>query len=54
MVDYITNLLNFFYLLTDDLYNNNLCKKINKSNINIDFSSKSKRGDVSSNFFLII
>jgi len=54
MVDYITNLLNFFYLFTDDLIDKNLCKQISKSNINIDYASKSKRGDVSSNFFLII
>ena len=45
MVDYISNLLKFFYLFVDELEDKKLCNKINKLNINIDFASKSKRGD---------
>ncbi|PPR48914.1 MAG: Arginine--tRNA ligase [Alphaproteobacteria bacterium MarineAlpha5_Bin5] len=53
MIDYISNLLNFFYKFSDKLEKNNIVKKINKSKISIDFSSKSKQGEVSSNFYLI-
>ena len=54
MIDYISNLLNFFYYTVDFLEDQKLVNKINKSNINVDFASKSKRGDVSSNFYLIV
>ena len=53
MTDYITSLLNFFYSYADNLEKNKIGKGINKSIISIDFSSKSKQGDVSSNFYLV-
>ena len=37
MIDYISNLLNFFYKFSDKLEKNNIVKKINKSKISIDF-----------------
>ena len=54
MNDYISILLDFFYDYLDFLENKKIIKEVNRKNISIDFFSKSKRGDVSSNFYLII
>jgi len=54
MNDHISNLLSFFNQYAKDLSNKNIISKVNIKNINIDFNSKSKKGDVSSNFFLVI
>ena len=53
MIDYISFLLNFFKSFSDDLIKKNIMQPINQSKINIDYSSKVKKGDVSSNFYLI-
>lgn len=54
MNSYIQKLLNFFYDITDELLKNNLISDINKNQINIDYLSDKKLGDVASNFYLII
>ena len=54
MNDHINILLNFFKEYIKDLLTHKIISGVNKKNINIDFNSKSKQGDVSSNFFLLI
>ena len=54
MNSYIQKILNFFYDLTDELLKSNLISDINKNQINIDYLSDKKLGDVASNFYLII
>ena len=54
MNDHISKLLNFFNQYLNDLSTHKIISEVNKKNINIDYNSKSKQGDVSSNFFLII
>jgi len=54
MNDHINKLLIFFNEYLKDLLTQKIISEINKKNINIDFNSKSKQGDVSSNFFLLI
>ena len=54
MNSYINNLLNFFISFSSELYNNNIISKINYDQINIDYISKNKQGDVSTNLYLII
>ena len=54
MNDHISKLLNFFNQYLNDLSTHKIISEVNKKNINIDYNSKSKQGDVSSNFYLII
>ena len=54
MNDHISILLNFFNQYIKDLLTHKIVSEVNIKNINIDYNSKSKQGDVSSNFFLII
>ncbi len=54
MDNYIQKLLNFFYKYTDELINNNIISNINKKQISIDYLSNNKKGDIASNFYLII
>ncbi len=54
MNSYIQKILNFFYELSDELISNNIISEINKNQISIDYLSKNKKGDIASNFFLII
>ncbi len=54
MNSYIQKLLNFFYDFTDELTSNNIISEISKKQISIDFLSKNKKGDIASNFLLII
>ena len=54
MNSFIQKLLNFFYDITDELLKNNLISDINKNQINVDYLSDKKLGDVASNFYLII
>ena len=53
MSDYITELNIFFDKYFENLLSKKIIKNFNKKNINIDYLSKSKKGDVSSNFLLI-
>ncbi len=54
MNNYIQVLLNFFYEYTDELISKNVILNINKKQISIDYLSNNKKGDIASNFFLII
>ena len=54
MNNYIQILLNFFYQYSDELLSNNIISEINKKQISIDYLSKNKKGDIASNFYLII
>ena len=54
MNDHISKLLNFFNEYVKNLSLVNIISEVNKKNINIDYNSKSKQGDVSSNFFLLL
>ena len=54
MTNYINDLSNFFGKFADELYKNNIISKINKNQISIDYLSDNKKGDVASNFYLII
>ena len=54
MNDHISKLLNFFNEYLKDLSTHKIISEVNIKNINIDYNSKSKQGDVSSNFFLVI
>ena len=53
MNDLINNLLIFFEKYSNRLINENILESFDLKKINIDFFSNSKKGDVSSNFFLI-
>ena len=52
--NHISFLLNFFYSYSRKLIDDKIISNINTQNISIDFLSKSKRGDISSNFFLLV
>jgi len=54
MNDHISKLLNFFNEYLTDLSIRKIISEVNNKNISIDYNSKSKQGDVSSNFFLLI
>ena len=54
MNNYIQKLLDFFYVYTDELISNEIILDINKKQISIDFLSNNKKGDIASNYFLII
>ncbi len=54
MNSYIQILINFFYQYADELISDKIISEINKSQINIDYLSKNKKGDIASNFYLII
>ena len=54
MDNYIQELINFFYKFADDLKNERIISDIDKSQISIDYLSNNKKGDIASNFYLII
>ena len=55
MNDYINNLLNDLYIFVDNLIELSVIdKSFNKKNISIDYFSNSKKGDVSSNLYIIL
>ena len=54
MNNHIYILLNFFNEYVKDLSTLNILSEVNIKNIKVDYNSKSKKGDVSSNFFLVI
>ncbi len=54
MNNHIDYLLNFFYEFSDELIAENIISEINKKQISIDYLSKNKKGDVATNFYLII
>ena len=54
MNDHITKLLNFFNKYTNYLSTKKIISEVDNKKINIDYNSKTKQGDVSSNFFLLI
>ncbi len=54
MDNYIKNLLDFFYDFSSFLENENYISAIDKSQISIDYSSNNKKGDLATNFLLII
>ncbi len=53
MNDHISKLLVFFDNYANSLIKNNILDNFDLKNINIDYLSNAKKGDVSSNFFLI-
>jgi arginyl-tRNA synthetase len=53
MNNHIELLLNYFNKYADSCVNNNLLSDFNRQSISIDFSSKSRQGDISSNFYLV-
>ncbi len=54
MNNYIQKLLNFFYDYADELISKEYISSINKKQISIDYLSNNKKGDIATNFFLII
>ncbi len=54
MNNYIQKLLNFFYEYTDELFLKKIISEVNKKQISIDYLSNNKKGDIASNFYLII
>ena len=54
MNNHIDILHNFFISYSNNLTNKNLCEVVNSKSISIDFSSKSRQGDISSNFYLVV
>ena len=54
MNNYIQELLNFFYKYSEELLSNKVISEINKKQISVDFLSKNKKGDIASNYYLII
>ncbi|OUW95310.1 MAG: arginine--tRNA ligase [Pelagibacteraceae bacterium TMED237] len=54
MNNYIQKLLSFFYVYADELLEKQVISEINKKQISIDYLSNNKKGDIASNFFLII
>ena len=54
MNDHINKLLIFFNEYVNYLSTQKILSEVNIKNINVDYNSKSKKGDVSSNFFLVI
>ncbi len=53
MINHIEILINFFNEYTNKAIQNNLLSDFDRRSINIDFSSKSRQGDISSNFYLV-
>ena len=53
MNNHIELLLNYFNKYADNCVENKLLSNFNRKSISIDFSSKSRQGDISSNFFLV-
>ena len=53
MNNHIELLYNYFFEYADNSVENNFLSDFNKKSISIDFSSKSRRGDISSNFYLL-
>ena len=54
MNNYIQQLINFFYQYADELINENIISDVSKKQISIDYLSNNKKGDLASNFYLII
>ncbi len=55
MDDHLTNLKHNLFQIINELQNNNLINtSFEKSNISIDYSSKSKQGDVSTNILILL
>ena len=55
MNDYISTFYNDIYHIIDNLIKDNIIPKdFNIKKINVDFSSKSKRGDISTNLYIIL
>ena len=54
MNNYIQQLINFFYKYSDELINENIISDVSKKQISIDYLSNNKKGDLASNFYLII
>ena len=54
MSDIITLFENDLKILLDKLNNIQIIENVNIENISIDYSSKSKQGDLSTNIFLIL
>ncbi len=54
MNSYINKILKFLYKFSDELISKNVISEINKNQISIDYLSKNKKGDIATNFFLII
>ncbi len=54
MNSYIQKLLNFFYEYYEELLINKIITKINIRQISVDYLSNNKRGDIATNFYLII
>jgi len=53
MNNHIELLLNYFNKYADNCVENKLLSNFNRKSISIDFSSKSRQGDISSNFYLV-
>jgi len=53
MNNHIDELQYFFLKYADNAEKNNILNHISKNSISIDFSSKSRQGDISSNFYLV-
>ena len=53
MNNHIDLLFNYFNEFVDDCFKMNYLDNFNRKSISIDFSSKSRQGDVSSNFYLV-
>ncbi len=54
MNNHIKKLLDFFYEYADELISNKIILEINKKQISLDYLSNNKKGDLASNFYLII
>ena len=54
MNNYIYELSSFFFDFAVELEKTSKISSLNKKNINIDYLSANKKGDLASNFFLII
>ena len=54
MNNYIQQLTNFFFSFSEELMSKNIISEINQNQISIDYLSKNKKGDIASNFYLII
>ena len=53
MNNHIDLLFTYFYEFADTCIKNNYLENFNKKSISIDFSSKSRQGNISSNFYLV-
>ena len=54
MNNYIQKLLEFLHIYTEELFSQKIISEINVNQISIDYLSNNKKGDIASNFFLII